>query len=121
MCTRERRTGVPSIPCADYNRASGVPLIEIVTEPDMRSGFTGAAFSFRTLKRQRCFASDISDCRMEEGSMRCDVNVSVRESWADKTLGTQAPKLKNVNSFRSVQFARSNTKASVRRSALASG
>ena len=81
---------------ADYNRAS-VPLIEIVTEPDMRSASQARIF-LQTL-RETLLCLGISDCRMEEGSMRCDVNVSVRESGGK--LGTRT-EVKNVNSFRSV-------------------
>jgi aspartyl-tRNA(Asn)/glutamyl-tRNA(Gln) amidotransferase subunit B len=81
---------------ADYNRAS-VPLIEIVTEPDMRSA--AQARIFLSTLRETLLALGISDCRMEEGSMRCDVNVSVRR--AGEGLGTRT-EVKNVNSFRSV-------------------
>ncbi len=81
---------------ADYNRAS-VPLIEIVTEPDMASASQARIF-LQTL-RETLLCLGISDCRMEEGSMRCDVNVSVRE--AGGKLGTRT-EVKNVNSFRSV-------------------
>ncbi len=81
---------------ADYNRAS-VPLIEIVTEPDMRSAAQARIF-LQTL-RETLLCLGISDCRMEEGSMRCDVNVSVRETGGK--LGTRT-EIKNVNSFRSV-------------------
>ena len=81
---------------ADYNRAS-VPLIEIVTEPDMRS--TAQVRIFLQTLRETLLCLGVSDCRMEEGSMRCDVNVSVREVGGP--LGTRA-EIKNVNSFRSV-------------------
>ncbi len=80
---------------ADYNRAS-VPLIEIVTEPDMRNADQARIF-LQTL-REMLLTLGISDCRMEEGSMRCDVNVSVREEGG--ALGTRT-EVKNVNSFRS--------------------
>jgi len=84
---------------ADYNRAS-VPLIEIVTEPDMRSAAQARIF-LMTL-RETLLTLGVSDCRMEEGSMRCDVNVSVREVGG--ALGTRT-EIKNVNSFRSVVHA----------------
>ncbi|MFZ5825072.1 MAG: Asp-tRNA(Asn)/Glu-tRNA(Gln) amidotransferase subunit GatB [Bacillota bacterium] len=78
----------------DYNRA-GVPLIEIVTEPDLRSAEEAGLF----LNKLRSIIKycGISDVKMEEGSMRCDVNVSVRPAGASG-LGTRS-ELKNVNSF----------------------
>src|SRR5688572_24457422 len=79
----------------DYNR-SGVPLIEIVTEPDMRSAAEAAAF-FETL-RQILVWLRVNDGNMDEGSLRCDANVSVRRK-GDSRLGTKA-EVKNVNSFR---------------------
>jgi aspartyl-tRNA(Asn)/glutamyl-tRNA(Gln) amidotransferase subunit B len=82
----------------DYNR-TGVPLIEIVSEPDIRSP-EEARLYLEALKSimQYC---DISDCRMEEGSLRCDANISLRPVGADK-FG-QKTELKNMNSFRNVQ------------------
>lgn len=84
----------------DYNR-SGVPLIEIVSEPDMRSGADAAAF-FSQL-REILVWLDVNDGNMEEGSLRCDANVSVRPVGQQK-FGTKA-EVKNVNSFRYVQKA----------------
>ena len=77
----------------DYNRC-GVPLIEIVTEPDLRSSAEARIF-LETVRAVLRYIS-ISDCKMQEGSIRCDVNVSVHEK--DKPLGTRC-ELKNVNSF----------------------
>lgn len=84
----------------DYNRA-GVPLIEIVTEPDMESAEEAAAF-FEKL-RQILVWLGVNDGNMEEGSLRCDANVSVRPA-GQTTLGTKA-EVKNVNSFRYLQKA----------------
>ncbi len=84
----------------DYNR-SGVPLIEIVSEPDMRSAEEAAAF-FETL-RQILVWLGVNDGNMDEGSLRCDANVSVRPQGSDK-LGTKT-EVKNVNSFRYLEKA----------------
>jgi aspartyl-tRNA(Asn)/glutamyl-tRNA(Gln) amidotransferase subunit B len=84
----------------DYNR-SGVPLIEIVTEPDLRSAADAADF-FAHL-RGILVAIGVNDGNMEEGSLRCDANVSVRPVGTT-TLGVKA-ELKNLNSFRYVQRA----------------
>jgi len=84
----------------DYNRV-GVPLVEIVTEPDMRSVEEAVEF-LRTLKAILEY-SDISDCRMEQGSLRCDANISIRELGQD-TLNTKV-ELKNINSFKELQKA----------------
>jgi len=84
----------------DYNRV-GVPLVEIVTEPDMRSVEEAVEF-LRTLKAILEY-SDISDCRMEQGSLRCDANISIREVGQD-TLNTKV-ELKNINSFKELQKA----------------
>jgi len=78
----------------DYNRC-GVPLIEIVTEPDLRSADEAKDF-LDTLKAAMEYVG-VSDCKMEEGSLRCDVNVSVRPLGSEK-LGTRC-EMKNVNSF----------------------
>ncbi len=78
----------------DCNRC-GIPLLEIVTEPCLRNGREAAAF-LRTL-RSVLVALDVSDCRMEEGSMRCDVNISVRRCGSEE-LGVKT-ELKNLNSF----------------------
>ena len=84
----------------DYNRC-GVPLIEIVTEPDLRSADEAKDF-LDTLKATIEYVG-VSDCKMEEGSLRCDVNVSVRPKGSDK-LGTRC-EMKNVNSFSAVYKA----------------
>jgi aspartyl-tRNA(Asn)/glutamyl-tRNA(Gln) amidotransferase subunit B len=84
----------------DYNR-SGVPLIEIVSEPDMRSAEEAAAF-FETL-RQILVWLGVNDGNMDEGSLRCDANVSVRPAGSEK-LGTKT-EVKNVNSFRYLEKA----------------
>ena len=84
----------------DYNR-SGVPLIEIVTEPDLRSPAEAAEFFSRL--RAILVWLDVNDGNMEEGSLRCDANVSVRPSGAS-ALGTKA-EIKNLNSFRFLQKA----------------
>jgi aspartyl-tRNA(Asn)/glutamyl-tRNA(Gln) amidotransferase subunit B len=84
----------------DYNR-SGVPLIEIVSEPDMRSAEEAAVF-FETL-RQILVWLGVNDGNMDEGSLRCDANVSVRRA-GDPKLGTKA-EVKNVNSFRYLEKA----------------
>ncbi|MEO5761635.1 MAG: Asp-tRNA(Asn)/Glu-tRNA(Gln) amidotransferase subunit GatB [Vicinamibacteria bacterium] len=84
----------------DLNR-SGAPLIEIVSKPDMRSA--AEAHAYLTALKAILVYSDVSDCNMEEGSLRCDANVSVRERGAEK-LGTRA-EIKNLNSFRNVSRA----------------
>jgi aspartyl-tRNA(Asn)/glutamyl-tRNA(Gln) amidotransferase subunit B len=90
----DRRTYV------DYNR-SGVPLIEIVTEPDMRSA--AEAMEFFSRLRDILVWLGVNDGNMEEGSLRCDANVSVRPA-GQQAFGTKA-EVKNVNSFRYVQKA----------------
>ncbi len=84
----------------DLNRA-GTPLIEIVTEPDLRTPKDAAAF-FGYL-RELLVAIGVNDGNMEEGSLRCDANVSVRRAGAS-ALGTKA-EIKNLNSFRFVEEA----------------
>jgi aspartyl-tRNA(Asn)/glutamyl-tRNA(Gln) amidotransferase subunit B len=84
----------------DFNR-SGVPLIEIVTEPDLRSAEDAAA-CFSQL-REMLVAIGVNDGNMEEGSLRCDVNVSVRQAGSP-AFGTKT-EVKNINSFRYVQKA----------------
>jgi aspartyl-tRNA(Asn)/glutamyl-tRNA(Gln) amidotransferase subunit B len=84
----------------DFNRA-GVPLIEIVTEPDLRSA-ADAAECFARI-REMVLALGINDGNMEEGSLRCDANVSVRPGGTS-ALGTKT-EVKNVNSFRFLQKA----------------
>jgi len=84
----------------DYNRA-GVPLIEIVTEPDLRSAADASAF-FEHLRSTLVWLG-VNDGNMEEGSLRCDANVSVR-LVGESTLGTKA-EVKNLNSFRYLRHA----------------
>ena len=84
----------------DFNR-SGVPLIEIVTEPDLRSAADAAACFARV--REVLVALGANDGNMEEGSLRCDANVSVRPAGT-VTFGVKA-EVKNLNSFRHVQRA----------------
>ncbi len=84
----------------DLNR-SCLPLIEIVTEPDIRSSIE--AEKFLTSLKQILEYLEVSDCNMEEGSLRCDANISVRKK-GDKTLGVKA-EIKNMNSFKSVRKA----------------
>lgn len=82
----------------DFNRA-GVPLIEIVTEPDIRSAEEARVFlqKLRTI----LLYTEVSDCKMEEGSMRCDANISIRPEGSE-VLGSKT-ELKNMNSFKAVQ------------------
>ena len=84
----------------DLNR-TGVPLIEIVTEPDLRT--SQEAYDFLAHLRRVLLYQQICDGNMEEGSLRCDANVSVRPTGS-KTLGTKA-EIKNLNSFRFLQKA----------------
>jgi aspartyl-tRNA(Asn)/glutamyl-tRNA(Gln) amidotransferase subunit B len=84
----------------DYNRA-GVPLVECVSDPDMRSPEEAAAY-LREL-RATLEVLDVSDVRMEEGSLRCDANISVRPV-GDPALGTKV-EIKNMNSIRSLERA----------------
>ena len=84
----------------DYNR-SGVPLIEIVSEPDMRSAEEVIAYLEKL--RQIIQYLGASDCKLQEGSMRADVNLSVREVGAEK-FGTRT-EMKNLNSFKAIAHA----------------
>lgn len=86
--------------CIDYNRA-GTPLIEIVTEPDIRSA--EEAFAYLTEIRKLVRYLDICDGNMEEGSLRCDANISVRKK-GEKIFGTKV-EVKNLNSIRNVKLA----------------
>ncbi|OQP58685.1 Asp-tRNA(Asn)/Glu-tRNA(Gln) amidotransferase subunit GatB [Niastella populi] len=86
--------------CVDYNRA-GVPLVEIVTEPDIHSG--DEAYAYLTELRKLLRYLEICDGNMEEGSMRCDANISVRKK-GDTKLGTKV-EVKNLNSIRNVKRA----------------
>ncbi len=84
----------------DLNR-TGVPLAEIVSEPDMRS--PEEAYEYLTRLKEIILYTGVSDCNMEEGSLRCDANVSVR-ARGQKEFGTKT-EVKNVNSFRFVKQA----------------
>src|SRR5271167_4368575 len=84
----------------DYNRC-GTPLIEIVSEPDIRT--PAEAYSYLTTLKQVLEYTEVSDCNMEEGSLRCDANVSVRLRGAPK-FGTKV-EAKNLNSFRYLAHA----------------
>jgi aspartyl-tRNA(Asn)/glutamyl-tRNA(Gln) amidotransferase subunit B len=84
----------------DLNR-SGTPLIEIVSEPEMRSA--EEAYAYLTLMKEIILYTGVSDCNMEEGSLRCDANVSVRPRGQEK-FGTKT-EIKNVNSFRFIRDA----------------
>lgn len=84
----------------DFNRC-GVPLIEIVSEPDLRT--PAQAYAYLNTLKQVLEYTEVSDCNMEEGSLRCDANVSVRLRGAPK-FGTKA-EVKNLNSFRYLSHA----------------
>lgn len=84
----------------DYNRA-GVPLIEIVTEPDLRS--VDEAIIFLKELKSILQYGEISECRMEQGSLRCDANISLRQ-FGQKNFNTRV-ELKNLNSFKELQKA----------------
>jgi aspartyl-tRNA(Asn)/glutamyl-tRNA(Gln) amidotransferase subunit B len=84
----------------DLNRC-GTPLVEIVSEPDIRT--PDEAFEYLTRLKEILLYTGVSDCNMEEGSLRCDANVSVRPRGQEK-LGTKV-EVKNVNSFRFVRLA----------------
>ncbi|MEI8350693.1 MAG: Asp-tRNA(Asn)/Glu-tRNA(Gln) amidotransferase subunit GatB [bacterium] len=81
----------------DFNRA-GVPLMEIVSEPDLES--PEEAFAYLLALRQILVYAGVSDCNLEEGKMRCDVNISIRPE-GQKELGTKA-EIKNMNTFKGV-------------------
>src|ERR1017187_5488356 len=84
----------------DLNR-TGVPLIEIVSEPDIAT--PDEAYEYLTRLKEIILYTGVSDCNMEEGSLRCDANVSIRPR-GQKELGTKA-EIKNVNSFRFIREA----------------
>src|SRR5579863_5902608 len=84
----------------DLNRC-GTPLVEIVSEPDIRT--PDEAFEYLTRLKEILLYTAVSDCNMEEGSLRCDANVSVRQRGQEK-FGTKA-EVKNVNSFRFIRQA----------------
>jgi aspartyl-tRNA(Asn)/glutamyl-tRNA(Gln) amidotransferase subunit B len=84
----------------NYNRA-GVPLLEIVSEPDMRT--PEEAYKYLVQMKKILTWLQVSDCKMEEGSLRCDANISIREKGCP-TFGTKT-EIKNMNSFKSVRAA----------------
>lgn len=84
----------------DYNR-TGTPLMEIVSEPDIAS--SDEAFNYLSELKQIMQYLDVSDCNMEEGSLRCDVNISIKEEGSAQP-GTKV-EIKNLNSFRAVKMA----------------
>lgn len=84
----------------DYNRA-GIPLMEIVSEPDMESA--DEVLAYLVALRQIMLYAGVSDCDLERGNMRCDVNTSLRLSGSE-TLGTKT-EIKNMNTFRGVHAA----------------
>lgn len=84
----------------DYNRG-GIPLMELVTEPDISSA--DEAVEFLTNLRRTLIYSGVANCKMEQGGMRCDVNLSVKERGSN-VLGTRT-EMKNLNSFKMVKRA----------------
>jgi len=94
------RIGQAEYALVDYNRA-GVPLVECVSEPDLRSAEEARAYF--TELRATLEALDVSDVRMEEGSLRCDANISTRRA-GETALGTKV-EIKNLNSVRSLERA----------------
>jgi aspartyl-tRNA(Asn)/glutamyl-tRNA(Gln) amidotransferase subunit B len=94
------RIGQADYALVDYNRA-GVPLVEVVSEPEMRSA--GEARAYLTELRVTLESLGVSDVRMEEGSLRCDANVSTRVRGSEE-LGTKV-EIKNLNSIRSLERA----------------
>ena len=95
--THDEASGISLV---DYNR-SGVPLIEIVSEPDMESAEEVIAYLEKL--RMLCLYLGISDCKLQEGSMRVDVNLSVKEAGSE-TLGPRT-EMKNLNSFKAITRA----------------
>jgi len=85
----------------DFNRA-GVPLMELVTEPDIENGEQARLFC--TKLQQICRYLEISDADMEKGNMRCEVNLSLHKKGEDKLSGTKV-EVKNINSFKFVEKA----------------
>ncbi|MBX7057216.1 MAG: Asp-tRNA(Asn)/Glu-tRNA(Gln) amidotransferase subunit GatB [Leptospirales bacterium] len=94
------RSGGQDLSYVDLNRA-GAPLLEIVSEPDIRS--SEEAYYYLQSLRQVLRAIDVTDANMEEGSLRCDANVSVRRG-PDAAFGTRV-EIKNLNSFKAVRAA----------------
>lgn len=89
-----------AVSLADYNRC-GIPLVEIVTEPDISSAEEAKAFIEKVSLLLQY--AGVSDCKMEQGSLRCDVNVSIMRP-GDKKLGTRT-EIKNMNSLKSITRA----------------
>lgn len=94
------RLGRSDVTHLDYNRA-GVPLLEIVSEPDLRTA--EEAYEYVDRLREIMLWLGISDCKMEQGSLRCDANVSIRP-MGQRELGTKT-EVKNMNSLRSIRDA----------------
>lgn len=92
--------GITDGTLVDYNRG-GVPLLEIVSEPDIRS--SEEAYAYLSALKSVLQYAGVSECNMEQGSLRCDANVSVRPVGQEK-FGTRT-ETKNLNSFRAVQKA----------------
>src|SRR5947207_12048955 len=92
--------GASDTAAIDLNR-SGVPLIEIVSEPDIAT--SDEAYEYLTRLKEIILYTGVSDCNMEEGSLRCDANISVRPR-GEKKFGTKT-EVKNVNSFRFIREA----------------
>lgn len=92
--------GASDTTAVDLNR-SGIPLIEIVSEPDITTA--DEAYEYLTRLKEIILYTGVSDCNMEEGSLRCDANVSVRPR-GEKKFGTKT-EVKNVNSFRFIREA----------------
>lgn len=95
-----KNTHHPRCSGVDFNRA-GVPLMEIVSEPEMSSA--DEAIAYLHALKQILVYTGVSECNLEEGNMRCDVNVSIRPEKTDK-LGTKI-EIKNMNSFSHIQSA----------------
>jgi aspartyl-tRNA(Asn)/glutamyl-tRNA(Gln) amidotransferase subunit B len=96
----ETRLSGSTYSLVDYNRA-GIPLVEIVSEPDLRSGLEAAEYAEELRRIVRYLG--VSDGNMQEGSLRCDVNISVRPVGR-KEFGTKV-EIKNMNSFNAIQRA----------------
>lgn len=98
--SRGGQIGGASGSLVDYNR-TGVPLIEIVSEPDMRS--PEEAYAYLVALKEILMYAGVSDCNMEEGSLRCDANISLRPA-GQAAFGTKV-EIKNMNSFKNVRAA----------------
>jgi aspartyl-tRNA(Asn)/glutamyl-tRNA(Gln) amidotransferase subunit B len=92
--------GIKDGTLVDYNRA-GIPLLEVVSEPDLRT--PEEAYEYLKALKAILQYLEVSDCNMEEGSLRCDANISIRKQGTT-ALGTKT-EIKNLNSFRAVQKA----------------